>query len=579
MVARNFDRKFSNQLAKAYLTKALRRGNGSYDVPVNIHTSEGADIISDALDGMSGLGADDKAAILGKFSRGGSGYTKGRLKLDLNEDIGNGLKLGDLFNQDTVGLYRQYARRMAGEVSLAQYGIYGSKGMALVREVAERTGASGNQKLFDAFDQLTSELLNIPFKNAVRHPAMDGLRMMTSSARLGGMLFPQVGEYGNAIAAVGVRGAINSIKSIPRLMKEVGMLRKGGVSKNPILESIDTLGGKLGLDDYYMTRMFDVKDNAVDMFNEHSVGVVGKLIRGGSHAVAVASGHRAMVAVQTRGMAEQIVRKAVGYIKDGQHSKALLDMGFTPKVQATIKANMDKIATFEGGKLQKLDLMAAEGDLGDINAFVQAIERGAGQIIQKAYPGELGPWAHNDMLKLLFQFRTFSLTSIEKQWGRNMTNYGAVRSFAILMGSMGFAMPIHFARLNAQTVGMSRSERDKFIDERMNVTAIARATLNYASASGLLGDFYDVGVSVLSGSGAIDQDTGKALAGAGMGRQSSSGLVPSLGLVDDILKGVIGSGKEEDNFLEKHARLLRVLPGNNHPALVPLVHSLTPDKQ
>src|SRR5690606_782911 len=128
----------------------------------------------------------------------------------------------------------------------------------------------------------------------------------------------QLGEYANAVASVGVRGALSRIPSMPRLVREVGMLKKGQVPKNDLLGSIDTLGGDIGLDDYYMSRMFDIKDNAVEMYNDQSVGVVGKLIRGGSHSVAVLSGHRTLVAVQTRGMAEQIVRKAVGYIKDGK---------------------------------------------------------------------------------------------------------------------------------------------------------------------------------------------------------------------------------------------------------------------
>lgn len=574
-VTRNFDKKFANRLAKAYLTKAVRRGNGDYDVPMNIHTSEGADIISDMLEQMNDIPAMDKEAILGKFSRGGSGYTKGRLNLNLDEDLGNGLKLADLFNQDAIGLYRSYARRVSGEVALGQYGIYGTKGMKLVKEVAQRTGATGKE--LEALDQLTAELLNTPFGLAKRQPALDNLRMMTSAARLGGMLFPQLGEYANAVASVGVRGALSRIPSMPRLVREVGMLKKGQVSKNELLGSIDTLGGDIGLDDYYMSRMFDIKDNAVEMYNDQSVGIVGKMIRGGSHGVAVLSGHRTLVSVQTRGMAEQIVRKAIGYIKDGKESAALLDMGFTPKVQQTIRDNMDRIATFDSkGRLQKLDLMEAEGDLGDIMAFRDAVERGAGQIIQKTYAGERGPWAHNDFLKLLFQFRTFSLTSIEKQWGRQKAVgavqggiAGAVRPYAVLMGAMSFALPIHMARLNLQTVGMSRSEREKFVEERMNVAALTRATLNYASAAGLLGDFYDIGISTVAGSGLMDKETAKALTGAGQGRQSASGIVPGIGLADDLMKGTVGGD---------YARLLKTLPGNNLPYVTPLVHGITPDK-
>ena len=58
---------------------------------------------------------------------------------------------------------------------------------------------------------------------------------------------------------------------------------------------------------------------------------------------------------------------------------------------------------------------------------------------QRTYVGETGAWAHSGLLKLLAQFRTFSLTSVEKQWGRNVHNYGALKSVipALLAGSAG----------------------------------------------------------------------------------------------------------------------------------------------
>lgn len=566
-ITKTFDPKFSRELAKAYLVKAMRRGNGSFDVPVNIHSSQSAEIVGDALEGLRGLDKLEREAILGKFSRGGASYTKGRLRLDLSAPIGEGKVLGDLFRQDISGLYRSYARRASGEVALAQYGIYGKKGLDLLREAAERTGAKAEE--LKAFDQIAAEFLNTPYKNAVRHAFMDNVRIATSAARLGGMGFTQVGESANGLAAVGAARVMSSVGSMPRLAREISQLAKGKEIDNPILNSVDTLGGHLGMDGYQMTRMFDLPDNEVQLYNDQTVGLLGRALRGGSHMVAVGSGHRIIAATQTRGMAEQIIRKAVQHIRDGKHSQALLDMGFTPEIQAAFKQNMSKIAKFDKkGKLTSLDIMAGDIDPNLVMSFRDSVERGAGQIIQRTYTGETGAWAHNDFLKLLFQFRTFSITSIEKQWGRNQTNYGALKSFAMLMGAMSFALPIHMARLQLQMVGKSEAERQKMADERMSAVALGRATLNYASSAGLLGDVLDVGVGFANNVGVLDDDLATAFTGGGQGRQSVSGMVPGLGMADDLLKGTVGG---------QFGKLPKLLPGSNLPMVTPLVNGLTAD--
>ena len=566
-ITKKFDKEFSQKLAKKYIVEAQRRGNGSYDIPANIHSPEGAEIVKDALAGLRGLDTIDREALLGKFSRGGAGFTKGRLKLDLRADIGDGKVLGDLFRQDIVGLYRGYARRASGEVALANYGIYGRKGLDLLREAAARTGATADE--LKAFDQIAAEFLNQPYQGAVRHAFMDNVRIATSAARLGGMGFTQIAETANGLAALGVSRVLSSIGGMNRLRKEIQTIAKGGTVDNPVLNSIDTLGGHLGIDGYQLTRLFDLPDNEVQMYNDNTVGLMGRFLRGGSHMVAVASGHRIISAVQQRGMAEQIVRKAVGYIRAGKQDKALLDMGFTPEIQKAIKDNMDKIATFDSkGNLQSLDLMAGDIDPNTMMAFRDSVERGAGQIIQRTFIGETGAWAHNDFLKLLLQFRTFSVTSIEKQWGRNQRNYGAMQSAALLFGAMSFALPIHFARLQLQMVGKSDKEKREMMDERMSAVALGRATLNYASAAGMLGDLMDVTVTVGNNIGLVDDDLADDFTGGGQGRQSVSGIVPGAGLVDDVLKGTVGGQPK---------KLLKLAPGSNLPFVTPMVNGLTSD--
>lgn len=568
-VVRNFDAKFSRTLARRYLDEAMGRARGSMFVPANLHTSESASIIRDALTEIQGLAPKEAEAILGKFSRGGPSFTKGRLLMDLSEDIGSGMQLGDLFNQDILGLYRGYARRTAGEVSLAQYGILGKQGLQLMRRTADAQGASIDE--LKAFERISSEFLNEPWGKYDNIGWAKNLRAITSATRLGGMGFTQLGELGNALPAVGVRAVLNNIASVGRLRKEVGMFRQGQAAKNPILDDLDELYGFIGGDDYNMTRLFDAPESNIELYDDQSIGLLDKAIRGGSHFTSVASGFRMIHAVQVRGMSEAIVKKAIRYIHLDKESRALKDMGITDEMRDVFKANMKDLAEFDSkGNLTKLDIFGATGiEPRVIQEFAQVVERGAGQIIQKTFIGETGPWAHNEFLKLLFQFRTFGLTSIEKQFGRQKANYGAIRAFAVLVGAMSFALPIHLARVHAQTIGLSRSEREKKIDERTNALALARATMQYTSIAGLAPDLFDVAATFGSKVGLLPEwvaeDTGVR------GRQPGlQGLVPGVGVVNDGIQGTVGAD---------FGKLVKLLPGSNLPFVTPIINGLTPEDE
>lgn len=559
-----WDADFSEGMAAKYLERAREAAKGRHQVPFNVSSPEGSQIVRDILDGMN-LPHEELDRILGKFSRGGAAHTKKRIRLDLSADIGDGMQLKDLFVRDMPTLYRSYARRVAGEVALAQYGIMGKKGLDVLAKALDATGAG--PKEMEAFEQIAAEFLNTPYGN-YNHVWMDNLRVATSAARLGGMGFTQFAEWGNAIPALGVRAAMNGVASMPRLMSEVRAIAKGAKTPNPILQSIDTMGGHLGMEDYNLTRMFDVRDNDIEIYGSEGMGVGTRMIRAGSHGVMIASGHRMMVAVQTRAMAEQIIRKAVKFAKAGDADTALEDMGITASLRAAMREDMDNIATFNAkGELESLDLLKAKAlKPHQVAELTQAIERGAGQIIQRTFTGETGKWAHNGFLKLLFQFRTFSLVSVEKQWGRNVHNYGAMKSFVYLAATASFAVPIYLSRLQANMLAMPEEKREDYWEQNAKPLMIARAVMNYASASGLSGDILDLGAGFASQWGG---DWGERFLNEHYdvrGKRSDQfigGVVaPGAGLVQDTWGAIMNRSPKQ---------LARSLPGGNLPYVSPFL--------
>jgi hypothetical protein len=296
-----FDKAFADKLAAKYLETAKRRAMGGFDVPLHLHDPQAADIVFDTVKALN-LKPDEAEHLLGKFSRGGAGHTKSRLNMDLSVPIPDGkggmMPLMELFDQDALGLYRGYARRVSGEVALTKYGIQGKKGLNVYREGIVATG--GDAATLRAFDQVAAEFLNTPFGDH-NHKYMDNLRITTSLSRLGGMGFTQMGEYGNGLVAVGVHRTLASIGSFRRLAKEVGQLAKGNDSTNALLRDFDLQGGTLGIDQYHTTRLFDVPDNDIQLYSGENIGLGTRVLRAGGNLQAVLSGHRMITAVQTRG--------------------------------------------------------------------------------------------------------------------------------------------------------------------------------------------------------------------------------------------------------------------------------------
>jgi hypothetical protein len=561
----DFDQAFADKLAKKILGRAMARTTGSHDIPMNLHSPEAADIVRDSLEAM-GVDGADLEKMMGKFSRGGASHTKRRLRLDMTADIGDGMRMGDLFKKDMSALYRSYSRRVSGEVALAQYGVMGKKGLDVLRTAAMQTG--GNAKDGEAFDQIAAEFLNTPYGEH-NHNAMDNVRIATSASRLGAMAFTQLGESGNAFAALGIHRTFASIAALPRLLKSISSKKAGTAEMDPILGSLDLLGGDASMDGYTLTRMFDVPDNDVQIYGTEQIGLGTRVLRAAGHLQATLSGHRMLVASQTRSMSEQIVRKALDFVRTGSDDMALEDMGIDAAMRAALKKDLPNIAEFDAsGKLVKLDLMRTQHVTPhQRSSMVSAIERGASQIIQRTYTGETGKWAHDGFLKILTQFRTFSITSVEKQWGRNAANYGALKSSMYLMGAMSFAVPIHMARVQSKMVGMSDKDRKEYAEKNLSVAALSRATIGYVSASGLLGDVLDVGGGFASSLGG---DTGEGMAqtmgarGQGQTQLIGGVIAPGVGLLQDVWQGAHGDGK----------KLAKALPGGNLPYVVPLINGL-----
>ena len=569
-------------LAATYLSRLEHRAVGMLDVPANVYDPAAGEMLRDSL---KALGLSDEAieSQMRRLSRGAAGHTKTRIDMDYSKEYddgaGNKFRLVDFLDNDMNGLYRRYAGRVSGEVALAKYGIMGDPGLQMLKTAMLRTGAQ--QKEIDAFDQFAAEMLGRRFGKGGDPLIVQNARMLTNLTRMGGAAFPQMGAYIDGVMGLGVVRGLRAAGSMGRMRREVQALARGEKVENSILGGFEGLGPDFGLAEYRVFGIFDTTD-MVDIAGKETVGRITKAIRGGSNLQRIASGHRWITAAQTRGMADQFVRKAMRYINEAEvtntgmitlgESKALADIGLNETMIRNLKTRMDTIAKFDdAGELMSFDPRNLSVD--DIDGrravieFRDAIIRGTNQIMNKEFPGEVGKWAHNGWLKMLFQFRTFSMIAQQKSFNRMLHTHGAAKLIGLMMGGMAVAAPIHMARVGLRASLMSEGDRDEFIERQLHPLALGRASMNYLASVGLWADVVESASGLGSGwADAMNIELPDGLRPTGGRMMKDASLIggqfaPSLGVINDIGQGVMG----------KPDKLYRTAPFASLPYVQPLI--------
>lgn len=545
--------KFAKETAARYVDRAIREAHGSGDIPVNMHDPHAAAGLRDALAQGTNLSPADIEKYLERISRGGAKHTRGRLDLDLNAVVkgedGVEFRLGDAFVRNQTELFRSQSRRVNGEVTLARRGILGDRGLRLLEDaimLRHEKGKTLKPEELEAFRQTVAEFMGRPYGKSV--PMLDTLRIWTMVSKLGQAVMPQLAETANMATTLGVGSAMRFTRDLPRLVQDVRHNRS-----SPLLESLEIPGGRLGDEFQAVMPWQDVDEVAVA--GRDAPSALGRILRSASNAQALMTGFKYVHAAQVRGASEQIILKALRYTREGSNDAAMKSMGFSDELREAVKQQLDNIATFDAdGNVTKLDIRSST-DPQAMLAFQQVVERGAKQIIQGTFIGERGAFMHDSFLRLLTQFRSFSLTSMDKQFSRVRADQGTAKALGLLLGQMSFAIPIHLGRVSLNAATMEDSKRQEYLETNLAPGMLARATLNYASLGGLMGDIVDAGAAT----------AGLEMSGARTGQSSFSSNIPAVGAVDGAARAVTNRDL---------SGIVKALPGGNTIFLTPVANGL-----
>lgn len=566
---------FSRDFARYYTTRARERAQNTKGVDT-AGGDNAAAVIRDTLEVMKEVRRNDPQGLLAVqraeavLSKAGQGHTKHRLDVDLLAELPNGKRVIDFYETDSLNMMRRYVARTSGTVALTEFGIHGATGVRHLRRAISESGdleERATQQELDAFDRVMGEILNghIEGEKAVRWAS--NLAMLVRVQRLGSLVFTQFAETMNMVHHLGLTTTLKGIASLPQIMGEVGRVKRGAPRSRHILTDIELWGGDIGMENYQLRIPVEAPDDRLAEYAKDA-GVGTRILAGLQHAQGKITGFRRLMAAQHRMVAEQIVMKAARYVRDGKNDIYLRDMGLNDELIAHLRTNLDRIASWDdSGRLTRFDITALP-NVAAVEEFVQLVHRGTAQIIQGTFVGERTAWMHNDYMKLLAQLRTFGITAMEKQWSRTarlngsgVSGYGAAAM--ILVAQMALILPIHLARVHAASIG--REDQEEYIEKNLAPAALVRATANYASMSGLLGDFIEVVNGAATGwSGEED-----LLGGRYPNQLTVAGVVPALGSVDAASKLFL-----QGQALENPYWALKQLPGANIPYVIPFLNLL-----
>ncbi|BAP15842.1 internal virion protein with endolysin domain [Ralstonia phage RSJ2] len=555
------------KVARDYLGYAKRRALGGLDVPANLHDADMADALEEALAKAGVYGQETIDRFRERFQRGGAGHTKARkLDMDLTGHVldpktNQYVPLMEFYSTDMSKLYQSYMGRVTGEVALAQHGVYGSPAIKSMREAMMHGPQAATPAELESFDEFINDMLGRRGGdgNPGLRTAMSNARQLASMRYLGGMAITQAAELTQLVHHLGLNSFMKSIPLFRNLFEEV---RAGGGAK--LVDQIEVYGGYLDAEARFHFPFEEA--GQVRLYGHDSPGIATKLIRSAGRQFMHISGHRAIHKFQMKMAVEQIGVKALRAAREGATPHHLLaDMGFTPEKLALIREDLPNIATFDAkGNLRDLDFSKTQNPAA-VAEFIQATQRGARQIIQGHFRGETGKYATDTLGQFLTQFRSFSITSAEKQWRRVATNAGVATAGLYLIGQMAIAAPIHLAKVHMLAQGKSGSEKKKYLEDNTNPAAFARSLVNYSSLTGVM----DVPLDAMMGvAGAMGAPVGE---NAKIGTRGIEGWNPTLGYVG---QGIRAGGRllynPSGDTLAKFGKA--ALPGANLPYLVPMVN-------
>jgi len=423
------------------------------------------------------------------------GFTKSRIDIDYRATSGN-LRMMDLLETDLFSIMNQRANKTSGLSALARKGITSLedfeliKGAALAEDKAfwrdyqrpaPRAGMDGIADRAQDFINEPRPLKDTDFDDVWKYfnggylgdmsdgQAIHRVIKMTRLSLLNQLGLTQAAETGTIAGAVGLKHFFRHAG------EEIGTyLGKG----TPLRNELEHLAFFLPSEN--MFKMDMIQDFSKMTASSELFAKLDRALDTGLHMQGKLNGFFAVRDIQQRiavTSATSRIFEAIRNNNAGQFSDLRLkDMGVDLDVLK--KYVDDGTVKFVNGRLERLN--ADMWDAQDLENFRTSMVRVTNQLVQEAMIGESNSLFHkNGVARLFFQFKSFPLLAIDKQFGRNMrlADEHTVNMFWMGMMTAGMAYYIRQTMNNRP--------------EKLEWDELAKGALNYSNMAGWIPMWYD----------------------------------------------------------------------------------------
>lgn len=511
----DMDEEAAGMIVKGMVGKLNRDGAGMDSGAARLFTTEDRDVMKQILIEEDFMTEDEATRLMSLFEQrpdGTPARAKRRLNFNMQEELPvfnretrqqEVLRIKDLQERDAEQVFTSYAASMSGRIALARVGLKDETtiNQLLDRNLSEaeaRDGVKG-KKGAEHENLIARTMVNMilnrraplaadPSGNYARIARLvqdyNFIRLMNQVG------FAQVAELGNAISIGGLRGVLQQVPEMRKMLRRA----RNGELEDSVLRDIEAATG-IGSD-----RLTNQAMNRADTIGVFSEGR-GDWIDKGLFMLAPAK----RVTADLSGMApitlmlERLAaRVAVQTMTDLAFSarklsrKRLAGLGLSEEMAERVYQQIRRNAVrqpssmFKRKKVRAINLNKwGEGEGADPearDAFLVAISRWTRRSIQQNDVGNLNLYMTSTMGQIITQFRTFMLVSYAKQFLHNIKMRDFM-AFQAMMGSTVFAGLSYMAQIQANA--QFRDDKDEYLEKMLSVEAIGKASFQRNSWSSL----------------------------------------------------------------------------------------------
>lgn len=438
------------------------------------------------------------ALIGSRDSKGRPGHTQERIDVDFRTaDPTSGLRMMDVLNTDIFGMVHKRIAKTSGQAAMARKGIGSRADFELIKasSIAEQEAkrAAGPMRQPGTVNAIKDRFSN---PTEINEKYWDDVYSYFNGTPMAGGVSPGYARFKKltGLATMNQLG-LTSLSETGAIMGTVGWQHFARHAGPAIMESIKNAKSALSKEmEHFAVFVPEEGIWRPDMVFEHEkIHASGELMQKadmllnkGQRAQGYLSGFFKIREMQQR----MAITSATSRVFEGMKNTAkqfsperLADMGLD--VKSWQKYVDDGTVEFNSkGQLVKLNLDKWKYD--DVEMYRVSMARTTNQLIQKAMAGESNVLFHRDGLAQLFwQFKSFPLLALEKQFNRNMrmADSAAIQTFMFGMITAGAAYSIKQV-LNGNT-------------DNLTTGKIARGAINYSNMAGWIGMWTDPVMGVL----------------------------------------------------------------------------------